>query len=214
MTSKEAEQTLSAIRTLMERSTHYTNLSGHAGIAAGALTLLGCVLRLQWNTPFLPTWIGVLVAAAGASFFFTAALARANHERFWTRAARTVVLALTPAFMASLVLTAVLTRVGQEPLLPGVWMLMWGVGALSMSFFTPRVLSLLGLAFLGAGTVTLFLPAGYDAVKMGLTFGALHLIYGIVLSFAAVSRNALVVPEDGARRLSQGSALAAALPDD
>jgi len=34
MTSKEAEQTLSLIRTLMERSTCYTNLSGHAGIAA------------------------------------------------------------------------------------------------------------------------------------------------------------------------------------
>jgi hypothetical protein len=201
MTSKEAEQTLSAIRTLMERSTHYGNLSGHAGIAAGALTLLGSVLRLQWSTPFLPTWIGVLIAAAGASLFFTAVLARANREPFWTRAARTVVLALTPAFAAALVLTAVLARVGQEALLPGVWMLMWGVGALSMSFFTPRVLSLLGLAFLGAGAVTLFLPAGNDALKMGLTFGALHLVYGIALSFAAVRRHALMADRDGGRRL-------------
>src|SRR5262249_40300343 len=75
-----------------------------------------------------------------------------------------------------------------------------GVGALSMSFFTPRVLSLLGLAFLGAGTLTLFLPAGHDALKMGLTFGALHLVYGIRLSFAAVRRHALVTEERGESR--------------
>src|SRR5262245_52932093 len=90
MTSKEAEQTLSVIRTLMERSTRYTNLSGDAGIAAGALTLLGCALRTWFQTPFLATWIGVLIAACGANIYFAAAMARANGEPLWTRQARTV----------------------------------------------------------------------------------------------------------------------------
>ena len=96
MTSKEAEQTLSLIRTLMERSTCYTNLSGHAGIAAGVATLVGCAMRIWYNTPFLSTWIGVLIAAAGASVYFTAAMARANGEPPWTRQAKTVMLAFTP----------------------------------------------------------------------------------------------------------------------
>src|SRR6476619_5047402 len=95
MTSKEAEQTLSLIRTLMERSTCYTNLSGHAGIAAATATFVGCALRTWYNTPFLSTWIGVLLAAAGASLFFTAAMARANGEPAWSRQARTVVIAFT-----------------------------------------------------------------------------------------------------------------------
>src|SRR5438445_804800 len=89
MTSKEAEETLGLIRALMERSTRYTNLSGHAGIAAGVSTLVGCALRLWFNTPFLSTWIGVLIAAAGASLYFTAALARANGEAPWTACAGT-----------------------------------------------------------------------------------------------------------------------------
>src|SRR5947208_9615403 len=128
MTTREAEQTLSVIRTLMERSTRYTNLSGHAGVAAGVLALGGSALRLWWSTPLLPTWLGVLVAASGAIVFFTARMARANGEPFWTRQTRTVVLALTPAFVAALVITAALARVGQVSLLPGAWMLLWGVG--------------------------------------------------------------------------------------
>jgi len=184
MNGREAEETLSVIRTLMERGTRYTNLSSHAGLAAGTLTLFGCALRLNLNTPFLPTWIGVLIAACAAIVFFTAEMAHDNGEPFWTRQAQTVVLALTPAFVAALVLTVVLPRVGQERLLPGVWMLLWGVGALAMSFFTPRVISLLGLSFMAAGALTLFYNPGHDALLMGLTFGAMHLAYGTVLSLA------------------------------
>jgi hypothetical protein len=181
MTSKEAEQTLSLIRTLMERSTCYTNLSGHAGIAASVATFVGCAMRSWYNTPFLSTWIGVLLAAAGASIFFTAMMARANGEPPWTRQARTVVIAFTPALVAGLVLTAVLARVGQEMLLPGVWMLLWGVGALAMSLFTPRSFCLLGVSFMVSGTVTLFLSPINDVLSMGLTFGAIHLAYGTIL---------------------------------
>lgn len=184
MTSKEAEQTLSVIRTLMERSTRYTNLSGHAGIAAGVLTLLGSVLRYWYHTPFLPTWLGVLFAACVANVVFAAGMARANGEPLWTRQAQTVLLSLTPAFVAGLVLTAVLARMRLELLLPGVWMLLWGVGALAMSFFTPRIISLLGVAFMAAGTLALFAPPANDALSMALSFGAIHLVYGTAL-FAA-----------------------------
>jgi multisubunit Na+/H+ antiporter MnhC subunit len=181
MTSKEAEETLGLIRALMERSTRYTNLSGHAGIAAGVSTLVGCALRMGFNTPFLSTWIGVLIAAAGASVYFTGAMARANGEPPWSRQAQSVALAFTPALVAGLVFTAVLTQVGQAALLPGVWMMMWGVGALAMSLFTPRAFSLLGVAFMAAGTFTLFARPGNDVICMGLSFGGIHLAYGTVL---------------------------------
>lgn len=184
MTGKEAENTLAVIRTLMERSTRYTNLSGHAGIAAGLITLLGSALRARYHTPFLPTWLGVLAAACGASIVFTAIMARANGEPVWTRQARTVALALLPSFVSALVLSAVLYRVGEQNLLPGVWMLLWGVGALAMSFFTPRVISALGGLFLAAGTFTLFVPLLDDALTMGMTFGLIHLVYGIILTVA------------------------------
>ncbi len=182
MTGREAEQTLSVIRTLMERSTTYTNLSGHAGIAAGALALAGSVVRLQWNTPFLPTWLGVLAAALAVTVLFTARMAQRSGEPLWTRQSRTVCLSLMPALAATLVLTALLARIGHAELLPGVWMLMWGVGALAMSFFTPRVISVLGLTFMAAGVGTFCAGPLPDPLCMGATFGLIHLGYGIALT--------------------------------
>jgi hypothetical protein len=190
MSSGEAEETLEVIRTLMERSTRYTNLSGHAGIAAGAVALAGSAARTWLHTPFLATWIGVLIAAFATSTLVTGVMARANGEPLWTRQARTVVIALLPAFCAALVLTLVLERIGQEALLPGVWMLLWGVGALAMSFFTERIFWTLGVTFLVAGSVTLFVGATNDAFLMGLTFGAIHLAYGIVLAVTQHARQA------------------------
>ena len=66
-------------------------------------------------------------------------------------------------------------------------MLLWGVGALAMSFFTPRVITLLGATFMGAGMLTLFFGPFDDALAMGLTFGTIHLAYGILLTFAGAS---------------------------
>jgi hypothetical protein len=195
MNQHEAEQTLSVIRTLMERGTRYTNLSGHAGIAAGALALAGALARVWFHTPFLTTWMCVLVAACGSTVLFTAAMARANGEPVWTRQAQTVTLALAPSVATVLILTVVLARAGQEVLLPGIWMLLWGVGALAMSFFTPRVLSNLGLTFLAAGALTLLAGLQNDAWTMGLTFGAIHLLYGALLAAAPVRA---MSPEAGA----------------
>jgi hypothetical protein len=184
MNAREAEQTLSVIKTLMERGTRYTNVSGHAGMAAGFLTLVGCALRIWWRTPFMSTWMGVLLAACGATVYFTNEMARSNGEPLWTRQAKTVISALMPAFISALVLTFVLARIGQEALLPGIWMLLWGVGALAMGFFTPRIMWLLGLTFMGAGIATLIAPPANDAWTMGLTFGMIHLVYGAVVAAA------------------------------
>jgi hypothetical protein len=187
MNGREAEETLSVIRTLMERGTRYTNLSGDAGVAAGGLALVGSGLRLWLDTPFLVTWIGVLIAACSAIVYFTWRMAQANGEPFWTRPARTVLLALSPALVCALLITYVLARAGQGQLLPGIWMLLWGVGALAMSFFTPRVISVLGIGFMVAGTVTLLAGPGNDALTMGATFGGMHLAYGIMLTLARFS---------------------------
>jgi len=198
MTGREAEQTLETIRTLMERGTRYTNLSGHAGIAAGLCALVGCGLREWLHTPFVTTWLGVLVAASAATAFFTSRMAAANGEPLWTRQARTVTLALAPSLTTALILTAVLSQVGERQLLPGVWMLLWGVGALAISFFTPRVMSALGITFMAAGAVALLTPPASDVFSMGLTFGLIHLVYGIALTVSPRSEfeGAVVLTRD------------------
>lgn len=69
-----------------------------------------------------------------------------------------------------------------------------------MSFFTPRVITNLGFCFLAAGTVTLLGRLENDAWTMGLSFGAIHLLFGAVLSAAPGRAPApeLTTPEVGA----------------
>lgn len=180
----EAEESLHVIRTMMERSTRYTNLSGHAGIAAGLMALAGALLRHYAHTPFLLTWSTVFLAACASTVYFTARMARANGEPFWSPQARTAFLALTPALTAAILLTLTLERAGRLDLLPGTWMLLWGVGALAMGSFTPRVIASLGLTFLVVGGAVLALPPLPDSLLMGGSFGLLHLVFGAAIALA------------------------------
>src|SRR5207248_10837784 len=51
MTTKEAEQTLSVIRALMERGTRYTHISSASAFPAGLVTLAGCAVRTSATLP-------------------------------------------------------------------------------------------------------------------------------------------------------------------
>lgn len=178
MNSREAEESLAVIRTMMLRRTRYTLLSGNAGIAAGLIALAGAALRFYAGTPFDATWMVVFASAAASSVFFTWQMARAARQPFWTPQAETALLALMPSLVAAAVLTLALSGAGRRDMLPGVWMLLWGVGALSMSFFTPPVLRTLGISFLAAGSFALAYPGLHDALLMTGSFGLLHLLFG------------------------------------
>jgi hypothetical protein len=188
MTPKEAEQTLSTIRTLMERGTQYTNISSTSAIAAGLVTLAGCAVRRsgllpfdeKWN--FFITWGAVFVVSLAAMIYFTAAQARRNGEPVWTRQARQVTLSILPAFFAAVVISQALFDRNLRDLLPGTWMLLYGCGALAMGFFTPLSIRVLGLAFMAAGTLALLVFPGNEVLAMGLAFGGIHLTWGLALS--------------------------------
>lgn len=184
MTELEAARSLETIRTLMERGTRYRLLSGRAGIAAGLFALAGSAVLafppagLDPARAFLPVWAGVFLLALGADALFTIRMAREKGEPVWSRQARTVVLALLPNFAAAVAVTAWLAREGKPEWIPAAWMIHYGCGALATSFFAPPGIGALGVAFLAAGAVSLFLPAGWGIAELAATFGGLHLVYG------------------------------------
>jgi len=186
--SNQAERTLEVIRMLMERGTRYTHVCGSSGIAAGLITLGGCAVlasgRLPYDrvTSFVATFAVVFVASFLANVYFTFRMARQNHEPVWSRTARTVTLAFLPNFVAAIVLSGVLIREGRLDLLPGLWMLLYGCGELAISFFAPLSILVLGLAFVLAGAVSLLFFRGHEVLMMGLSFGGIHLAYGLAVS--------------------------------
>src|SRR2546423_5764348 len=107
MTTKEAEQTLSVIRALMERGTRYTHISSASAFAAGLVTLAGCAGRSSGILPFgergdfVATWGGVFVFSLAGIVAFTAISALRNGEPVWNRQAPAGGPALLPALFAA-----------------------------------------------------------------------------------------------------------------
>ncbi len=182
---EHAEHTLETIRTLMERSQRYEHISGYSGLLAGGTTLLGCTALgfhlLPWDaeTNFTLVWSVVFAVALAGHLLLTFGRARQRGEPVWSRQARTVLLAVLPSFIAALAVTSLIWRLGRLDLLPALWVLFYGCGALTTSFFAPRSIARLGAICLAIGIVSLVAPHSHAILTMGIGFGATHIGFGI-----------------------------------
>ncbi len=185
MDSEQAARTLEVIRTLMERTCQYRLLTARAGLAAGSLAAGGAlafaVLDPADPKAFGAVWALVFAGSLLATCVGTLVRARERGERVWSRQARAVVLALTPALIAGLVLTVFFFARGEHLALPGVWMLCYGQGSLATAAYAPRAIGWLGAAMLALGALTLALGAAWAVPMMGVAFGGGHLALGAAL---------------------------------
>lgn len=185
MQLEHAEHTLETIRTLMERSQRYEHISGYSGLVAGSTVLAGCGVLATHVLPWSPRIRFAVVSAAVFVVAFvvhcvlTFARARQRGERVWSRQARTVTLAVLPAFLAALVVSVVMWRLDRLDLLPALWLLLYGCGALATSFFAPRSIAVLGVACFFVGLVSLLLPHARPLTTMAVGFGATHIAFGV-----------------------------------
>ena len=79
-------------------------------------------------------------------------------------------------------LTLVLFEHGLVTLLPGVWMLLYGVGVVAAGTFSVRIVPVMGMAFMVVGTVALFAPPTLGTEYMAAGFGGLHLLFGTLIA--------------------------------
>jgi hypothetical protein len=98
---------------------------------------------------------------------------------------RKFLLCLCPALLAGGVLTFTLWRAGEEHLIPGMWLLLYGCAVISASTVTSamnlRLIGSMGGIFAALGLVALGAPAASHPLILGCGFGVLHLIFGILI---------------------------------
>ena len=89
---------------------------------------------------------------------------------------------LCPPLAAGAVLKTVpLYTHGAVHLLPGTWLLLYGVGVVAAGAHSVRIVPLLGLCFMAAGTAALLLPAGWGNGLLAAGFGGLQLAFGAIV---------------------------------
>jgi hypothetical protein len=186
----EALIALAEIRAAAERSTRYSRFSALAGFLTGAAALAGSGLcglypeflgaQPELGMPFVIVWTTVLVLAATVQLGMTVMKAYERSEAVFTPIARTAFLALIGPGLAGLAGSTIFVFHQQWSLLPGLWLLLYGCGLWSVSFFAPLFLRVLGAAFITLG-LSAWLAPERSALWLGLGFGVLHLIFGVLV---------------------------------
>jgi len=178
--------TLAYIRASIE-SSGSMDVPGMAGIVMGVIGLLAAIAV---SLPrFAPHWLGIWLAAAAGALMLGGALvarqiAERGHTRYWGPA-RKFLLCLCPALLAGAVFTFALWHAGVTHLIPGMWLLLYGCAVLAAGTVTSagimRLICVMGCLFIALGSATLASPARMHTLMLGLGFGVLHIIFGVLI---------------------------------
>lgn len=174
---------LDFIRSTMEASTAFTAVPGRGMVLIGLLGIAGALVAARQSAPavWLTVWLATAALAAGVALATMAFKAREAASELLVGAGRRFALAFLPPQLAAVALTVALARSGHLGLLPGTWMILYGVGLMAGGAFSVPAIPVLGGAFALAGLAALFVPAAWGDVAMALTFGLLHVIGGVVV---------------------------------
>ena len=178
--------TLAYIRASIESSSSM-DVPGMAGIVMG---IIGVLTAVAVSVPRLaPHWLAIWLAAAALALVLGGAsvarqTVRSGHSRY-LGPTRKFLLCLCPALLAGAVLTLALANAGTLSFIPGTWLLLYGCAVLSASTVTTagiaRLICIMGALFVALGSVTFALPAAAHTLMLGLGFGVLHIIFGILI---------------------------------
>ncbi len=172
------------IRETMEDTAAFTAVPGFGGIAMGATALFAALVAAQQPTParWLAVWLVEGTTALAIGLFSMVRKSRHVQERLLSRPGRKFALGLFPPMLAAALLTLVLYRSGLVPLLPGTWLLLYGVGVTGAGAFSVRVVPAMGMCFIVLGGLALFAPPAWGNWLLAAGFGGLHSVFGILIA--------------------------------
>jgi hypothetical protein len=196
----EAQARMREIQRIMERATLCTLLPGTAAVVGGLAVLAGCAVSffmLQGldlgafvQLPSLARaelcglWIAIGVGSVALNIVLTMQSAARTGIPALNRPAQVAAFSLTPSVVVAIVLTlkfllAAPLRADDMQSIAPIWMMLYGTGVYTAGLFSIRPPRILGLAFLAAGIVALIALPGYGVAAIALSFGLLHIVFGI-----------------------------------
>ncbi len=189
-----AIQDLSFIRKTMEGAASFTDVPGWGLVLIGLTAVGAAALASAQPTAvrWLAVWLGeaVLGATLGSALMLRKMRHRAGPGPVLSVPARKFLLGFWPAILAGAVLTVSLADRGgmwqqgsrAPEVLPGLWLLLYGVGVVTAGAFSVRAVPLMGVGFMALGTVALLVPQVPGDLLLALGFGGLQLVFGILIA--------------------------------
>jgi hypothetical protein len=156
---------------------------GSAGIAMGAVGILAALLvsLRALAAHWLEIWLiaGLVAIAFGTILMAHQVISRGT--TLYRGPLRRFLMCLCPPLLVGALLTWQLWLHAATALIPGVWLLMYGCAVMAASTLTRRALAVMGALLAVLGMIALQAPAGYQNAVLGVGFGGLHLLFGILI---------------------------------
>ncbi len=181
---ERAMDNLRYIRETMERASAFTGISGWGQVAIGVTALISAFFAARQLS--FQGWLAVWIAEAVVSLLIAGwsmdRKARAAQMPLLSGPGRKVAFSLSPPIFVGGLLTVVLYQAGLTNAIPGIWLLLYGTGVVTGGMFSVRIVPIMGLCFMALGAVTLFSSPALANWFLAAGFGALHIVFGVIIA--------------------------------
>ena len=179
-----AMDNLAFIRDTMEAAGAFTAVSGWGMVAVGIIaTVAAIIASAQHSVPqALHVWVAAAVLAPPVMLWAIVRKARRAHMPLLSGPGRKFVLSFSPPMLVGALLTIVLYRAGLIEAIPGMWLLLYGTAVVAGGAFSVKVVPVMGICFMLAGTLAVFAPPTWNDWIMAAAFGGLHIGFGIPIA--------------------------------
>jgi hypothetical protein len=177
-----AAATLRYIRASMEAAGPLA-IPASAALTVGAVGLLAAAAcaTTALSSDWLTVWLTAAVLAGSAGGWLLVRRSALRGFALLGAPLRKFLLCLLPGLFLGAVLTLLEYRAGNLQVIPGLWLLCYGCTLISTSAITGRPLAILGSVFACFGLLALLLPPAAQNFMLGSGFGALHVLFGLLV---------------------------------
>jgi hypothetical protein len=148
--------------------------------------LMGC--STGYRVLFVGMWTTIGALAVGQELIFANRDARRKGIALYGRPGKLSALSLTPNIFIAIVLTIQLFMDADSETagrfvryIAPIWMMCYGTGVYAAGLFSVRLPRLLGISFIIMGAAGLLFFAKYGLLLVALSFGLLHIIFGMAV---------------------------------
>jgi hypothetical protein len=172
------------IRSAMERAGSFTAVPGWGGVLMGTVAVVAAVIASWRSQPWawVAIWLQAAVVAGGIGLWTLVRKARAAKTPLLSGAGLRFFLSFCPPLLVGALLTVRLCQAGVFHLIPGLWLLLYGTGVITGGAFSVRIVPVMGVCFIGLGTVALFNSLAVGNWFMAAGFGGLQIIFGALIA--------------------------------
>ena len=168
----------------MERSTHFTAVPGYGGILMGVTAVVAAFIANSqvYLRDSMMTWLFEAILAFAIGGLAMWQKSKIGGQSLLSSPARKFAMSFAPPLIAGVAIVLGVWKYGDYYAMPAICMLCYGAAVVCGGAFSARVVPVMGWCFIALGITAFALPSNYGNLMMGLSFGLLHIVFGVIIA--------------------------------